>query len=624
MRIPLFSHAFARLRKHAESKLRVQLSIMYVLMVLVFLVTAVGLSYRRSVLAVEREMTASNDKLAALLSMQVEDYFKQVNNVFFQFCLKDDLISLLNEWQATVDPSRRLLLRANILNRQLFELVYMLPSVYSVAYCDNRTGSIMVRNRHRAAFYQDAAHMPQGWFGELVERARTHPGQLVYLVPHPYAPVAPLRDFSESVISFAKEVRNPLRLRERLGVIVVSVDSSELERIAFDIHSSPEAIRVVLDSDGRVLFSSHSECVEPGGLWPDGINGSEPRTTQPQTIHVASGDYLVFGGNTSASQYPTRILIPENELYTVSRQILYQNLLILAATLVFAFIGIGVISYRISHPLEVITDKFIQMAAGDLNQEVESKRNDEIGRLSLAFNQLASRMRRLVYQEYEARLKEQDAQMKALQFQMDPHCIYNSLQLISSLATLKGAEDIRTVACGLGNLIRYTMDTRANVVSLRQELEYVRDYLGILKMRYGERLAFTLDVEEGLREISVLKLTLQPIIENAIVHGMKNDSSERMRVSVRGYRSGEYAILEVADNGCGIASDRLSSIRMGLCQDGTGFYSPEDNLGLKNLLARIRIFYQGRGSLRIDSDEGQGTTVTLVIPVIHCKEGAQD
>ena len=211
-----------------------------------------------------------------------------------------------------------------------------------------------------------------------------------------------------------------------------------------------------------------------------------------------------------------------------------------------------------------------------------------------------------------AQLSVKEAELKALQAQINPHFLYNTLDSIQWLAVLQGAEDIqKTIQC-LGQLLRHSLDRKSVIVNVSKELEQIRSYLFIQKMRYGEKLSYRINMEPGVLDFELPKLVLQPIVENAILHGVEPKAGGG-RVSIEGWlHKGDQAIIEITDDGVGMAEDALSQLNASLRSELEG--GAQQHLGLANVHKRLEFFFGEGFGLTIDSRAGAGSRVRMRIP----------
>jgi two-component system sensor histidine kinase YesM len=289
-----------------------------------------------------------------------------------------------------------------------------------------------------------------------------------------------------------------------------------------------------------------------------------------------------------------------------------------------------VLGRRVTKPVTVITQKIKGISEGeaDLSSKLDVDSNDEIGELSYYFNTFVSKVRNLKEVERrEIEVQLRDAQMNALQAQINPHFLYNTLETVRFMIATKDDRAVRIVQ-NLADLFRISIGKGERYVQLKRELEHVRLYVSIQEMRYPDRFAVRIHADPRIGELYILKFVLQPLVENAVHHGLSGVERGGLveivaRVEDAGERAGngehaqwqetqEMLKISVRDNGCGMDSERLNAVRQQL--SGT---SRTRSVGLANVNERVRLHFGEPYGLRLSSSPNAGTTAELSLPVMR-------
>ncbi|WP_150275829.1 cache domain-containing sensor histidine kinase [Paenibacillus tepidiphilus] len=283
---------------------------------------------------------------------------------------------------------------------------------------------------------------------------------------------------------------------------------------------------------------------------------------------------------------------------------------IVAITVFFLFLSMFLVMIVLKNVvlrIRKLGNRMSDVAEGDFNVMVKSRSRDEVGDLEEMFSEMAGRLGSLVDMLSSAKLKEKESSFQALQAQINPHFIYNSLSLLQWRALDQGdAVQVEAIEA-LTTFYRLALDNKSNVTLIRSEIEHVRAYLDIQQMRYPERVRVVWELEEPVMELYAIKMILQPIVENVYIHGRIYTVPEAcISISVR--RAGGMIRFAVKDNGTGIDADTLALIRKGeKAGKGNGY-------GLMNIQERLTLYFGDAGRLRIDSEPGQGACVTIELP----------
>jgi two-component system sensor histidine kinase YesM len=238
---------------------------------------------------------------------------------------------------------------------------------------------------------------------------------------------------------------------------------------------------------------------------------------------------------------------------------------------------------------------------------------DEITELGMSFNIMIGKIKELL----DSKIKEQEnlkkAELRALQAQINPHFLYNTLDTIIWMAESKKTDQVVKIVSALSNFFRISLSKGMDWITIGEEVERIKSYLTIQKMRYRDILDFKIEVEKDVAENTILKLILQPLVENALYHGIKN-KRQGGTINIRARRMGDNEVLlEVEDDGIGFTPEKLAQLRAEL-EDDSGDFKMESGFGIGNVNNRIRLYYGRSYGVSIRSEYNTGTCVTLVIP----------
>ncbi len=319
------------------------------------------------------------------------------------------------------------------------------------------------------------------------------------------------------------------------------------------------------------------------------------------------GEYVLFEVNQAASQY--QIMHDGLERW----EVFYVVLLVTAIG--FSFAAAWAISRSIYIPIKRLHDVTTTITKDDLQVLVTRKNADEIAELGLSFNIMIGKIRELL----AAKMKEQEslkkAELRALQAQINPHFLYNTLDTIIWMAETQQTEQVVQLVSALSSFFRISLSKGRDWITIGEEIERTRSYLTIQKMRYRDILDFRIEVDDAVANNTILKLILQPLVENALYHGIKNKrSGGEIIVRARQHGDGQI-VLEVEDNGIGFTPERLEHVRAQI-DDDSDEIRLESGFGIDNVNKRVKLLYGRQYGLSIESAHQVGTRVTLVIPAI--------
>ena len=393
-----------------------------------------------------------------------------------------------------------------------------------------------------------------------------------------------------------------------LGWLFIVFDRDQFDLLLQDLRTVLNT-EIAMDDGELLLYDTMS-----GG--PDAVNrlraaavSSSAPPKERRRAESISGDYRIENLGIRVTFFDDMKGVESNirALSTMTGTVIFITvLIILAASFLF--------SETIVRPVTRLHKNLVRVKEGDYTVRVHVETRDEVGDLCDAFNGMAEEIDRLVNRVYSVELKEKEAAIKALQAQINPHFLYNTLDMIKSMAELYGALQVSEMIMALSKLFRYATHTDGVLVTIREELENLSSYMTIVNARFGGRIAFAVKVPEELLAEPIVKVCLQPLVENSISHGLgRGRSGGRIAVTVK--KEDGIMTVTVEDNGGGIQPERLSEIRGRLeRRERVEEESGRGNVGLKNIHDRIRLYYGDAYGIVIDSFPGKGTVVTLSYP----------
>lgn len=290
--------------------------------------------------------------------------------------------------------------------------------------------------------------------------------------------------------------------------------------------------------------------------------------------------------------------------------------LILALTsMLLSFLLARYFSIKLTNPIRILKEKTYEVTNGNLQAHIPPLGNDEIGELGVCINKMLCHIQTLIQEKYEFELREKEFQIQTLQAQIHPHFLYNTLETISCFAENEGIDSISTIAMNLADLYRYSINASNKLVPLSEELENIQNYLSIMKIRYTDRLKTIYNIDESTLDTPIMKLTLQPIIENAIYHGLENIRTDGC-LSINVTKEGDHVNILISDNGAGMNPQQLNDLRLQL---HTGLFNEAaqrtKHIGIGNVYYRLKLRFGDKCRMKIDSVLGKGTSVSIILPL---------
>jgi two-component system, sensor histidine kinase YesM len=420
------------------------------------------------------------------------------------------------------------------------------------------------------------------------------------------------RQEGEKILSIGSAIIHPVT-RTTLGIIILKMDINIVSRYFKDFQIAKAVSFSIYSSNRDRLFSSTDFPVKHADFhYLDTVFG-RPRGSLVQEI---DGQKMLTVFETSQETgLKTVGFAPVREIMKGANQIMMVVILCLALWVVIAVLLFLFISERLTQPIRSIMQRFKEAAAGNLDVRVEPRSGDEVAELGNSFNRMVAEIKNLMLRVILEHEDLKRTELKLLQAQINPHFLYNTLDTIVWMAEGGQKEKVVSLVKSLSNFFRVSLSKGREWVPISEELSHVRSYLEIQKLRYEDILDFTIEVEDSILGGWVPKIILQPIIENALYHGVKS-RRHRGRISLCGARGAQGSIVfRVADNGVGMSAEKLADVRKNI-REGSRDGHPDNGFGLANVNERLRLAFGEPYGVAITSLPDEGTSVILTMPEI--------
>lgn len=453
-------------------------------------------------------------------------------------------------------------------------------------------------------------------------------GEMVWLGVKPTS----LVDQAEKrpVFAFGRQLYD-LHEHRPIGLVIVEVDPKPIVSGLANLSLSPRSEVFIAGGEGR-LIASNTESPSAASAWT-GLSGAALAEREVR-VEQANGQLVVVSHPVMADWQVVSVT-PDADLNVEQNQMKRFLLLVISVLVVVSTLLATFVSRTLSSPLKRLIHQMKQVELGNFRGQLHVRSYAEINILVASFNQMVRRMDELIERIKAASISEKNAQLLALQSQVNPHFLYNTLDMIYWMLDEKGNDRLGNVVLALSNMFRYSSRwEQAAEVTLREELEQVGHYLTILQARLDGRLTVEMAVDSCWDDIPLPKMTLQPLIENAVKHGLEPlNRPGALRVSAEA--SDGLLRLAIADNGRGIAPEALAALRRELTRGeikpaaasggparGAGRSGPAPRgagIGLCNVHRRLRLLLGEAYGLELESRTDGGTTVIVTLPLPAAK-----
>ncbi|CAM4336185.1 sensor histidine kinase [Paenibacillus alkaliterrae] len=388
---------------------------------------------------------------------------------------------------------------------------------------------------------------------------------------------------------------------KNIGQLLVYYNSSRIEQELASYGEQLKGYILVLGPEGEVLFDSSNNYY--GALYP--------YTDQIETLHgtaMLEKESYVTTLTQNQAGYLIVGIAPKDEVAAAYRGLKQTIMLISAICIIVVLLVPTLVVVNFAKRTNKIIRFMRKVETGDLSARIQDEKEDELGQISRSFNDMLDELTRHIDRVYKAEIKQKHTELAALQARVNPHFLYNTLEVIRMRAVSQGAKDVGEMIYSLSVLFKSFVQPKG-VNTLKDELETSRLYLELFRIRYKDKLSYAIESDEQLSDKMIMKMALQPIIENYVVHGLEPRRADN-RITISVLQEEGRIRVQVADNGTGIDEEKLESIRQSLD-------SPEESgesFGLRSVHERLKLLYGSGYGLEIESEKGIGTIVTIAVP----------
>lgn len=409
------------------------------------------------------------------------------------------------------------------------------------------------------------------------------------------------------VFCLGRAIKNLDRRNEIIGVLIMEFDPEPIQSFLAQVDFHTSSSTLIVDKDNKIVADSKgTRLMQPSGL-------KLPASSNGVITHMLNGkEMMAVFDQTELNDWKLVGMAPIQELIRDSSEIgVYTFYLVIGFTIVAIALAFAVAKHM-HKPVSVLLRSMRRAREGDFDVQIEDRRSDEFGMLYHSFNTMVTRIKNLIEEVYIQKLLKKETQLKMMASQINAHFLYNTLDSIHWISRIYKADEISTMIFGLSKYLRISLSEGKDFVTVRESVELLESYLSIQKVRYQDKFEVNMNVDPAIQHNRVLKFVFQPLVENAIYHGLENKrGGGRLDISWRS--DGQILYFEVEDDGIGIEPGKMAELLEVLESEET---ASEHNFALKNINTQIKLAYGKEYGLRIDSTPDAGTKVTMVIPLI--------
>ncbi len=423
-----------------------------------------------------------------------------------------------------------------------------------------------------------------------------------------------LSDIDGDQIYFMKNIIDKL---ENRGILLIGKDAYSLARMLDNSRLNEYSSVFILDDETGHIIEGESNYYSsetiPANVFTEAFAFQEP----VRIVNFFGKKHVVFAQRLSLfglmRNLIVLILIPLSSIY---KEVVLLNFItygVIAISICAMLSLIYLVTQRIVRPIIIINEKMTAVQMGQFETQSDIDRKDEIGQLSRGFNVMVHNLEEYIQEIKEEEKFKSQLEMRILQSQIRPHFIRNTLNTIRWMAEIKGARNISRALTSFSRLIDYTIAGTSALVPVREELTYLDEYLFLQNIRFQNKFVVDMDIDNAILDFLILKLSIQPVVENSIIHGFSHKSG-RGELRIQGKQENSQVTFTIIDNGVGM--DTATVQRILDESEPTDSFQQHNAIGLANIQKRMRLHFGKNYSIRVESEKGIGTKVFLPFPVL--------
>jgi two-component system sensor histidine kinase YesM len=567
-------------------------------LIVVTITVIAWMSYHLSTDAVKKNSRDYTYQLMGQVSSNIDSYMNYMDNISRMVLSSYDIKEYLLK-QIYLGETRKEELKQKI-SFQLSTVLSTRKDISSILIFGTN-GEIIPYNE-KIKLNKNVNPMEQSWYKKAIEAK----GKVVISSAHEQNMI--LNDYNQ-VISLSLELSSEVG-SEKLGVLLVDLNYSVISDICNKIKLGNKGYVFIVDGQGNIVYHPDQQMIAnnqktelisevmrtPGSSFVT----AEGRNSRMYTIKTSQSTGWKIVGVT----YVDDLVSNKHELKT-------YTLLGGIAFLIIAVLLSIMLSLRISKPIKHLESSMKEVERGNFDIQVDIQSTNEIGHLSARFNRMTTEIKELMLQNVKEQELKRKSELQVLQAQINPHFLYNTLDSIIWMAECSKSKEVILMTASLAKLFRLSISKGQELISISNEIEHIKSYLTIQKMRYKSKLDFEINVDKNILPYKVTKIILQPLVENAIYHGIRNKEGIGT-IQITGIRKENGILLQVIDNGLGISQEEIQNIyrKDRTSEDGSG-------IGVQNVDLRIKLHYGEQYGLHFESEIGVGTTVSVWLPIIE-------
>jgi len=584
------------LKFYKDLSIKKKLLLAFYIQIIIPMIFMGFLSYRSSEETVKRiSMNYAQDMLQ-MIELRFQDFINNVNVISQDLLYDKKIYNILNQERGVnplIDYEAE-----NEISNTIKKIVLSRPEVQSIAIISNKEKFFYADDNSRSSSIKTI--LP---YADILKKARQHEGKATWYTDS--------EDGSVNYIYLVRTIYNQDDFSE-IGLQVILVKKEFLETVYKGLTKSMQNIVIVSDKYELIASRNSEDWFVHSGRLKNLQNERDSRIDNDLKAMVSHTTIIDTG-------WKVITYIPLSELFldanALGRKIIVFSIItVLILSMFNLAIAMGFIN-----PINRLVKGMKMVQKDNRIVYIDDERNDEIGFLNQTFNEMSREINHLVTWVYREQITRKEAELKALQSQINPHFLFNTLESINWMAQLNNVPEISKIVTDLSDLMEAGIGREDRLITVEEEFRYSDKYISLLKARFEDKIEFKKEILNGAGEVKIPRLLIQPLVENAVYHGIERLRGKG-RISLKAFIEGDILVIIVMDSGPGIGGAELSALNRMLSMDNDSYFKTlagkhRKSIGIENVNRRIKLFYGDRYGVKIESEQGSFTRVIVNIPL---------
>ena len=565
-------------------------------------------SFKNSEEIISKKSLAYSNDIISLIELRLQDTLRNMNKVtqelatdsrIYSALLSDDNESKLNNYEMTSQ-----------LKNVFLNIVLTRPEVESICIVTNKRKFYTYDSNSTDTNIKSTVMQN---YTKIINTAKSSNNKLAWFL-----------DSKDSVVQGAYVVKLIYDKDDftEIGMMVVQINKSFLETVLQGLETEVMQNTAVLSEDDEIIISKDATNANGYEKVISSIAESKNTLAEKKIKFYEDPNKKLFIAYTALTEPNWRIVtyIPLKQLYSDVNSLRDRILILCICMMLFLGVTSILVSIDFLKPIKKLVKAMERMSIDNIkNSYIEVDRTDELGFLHKTFNNMAKEIDHLVNWIYREQLTRKEAEIKALQSQINPHFLFNTLESINWMARLNNVPEISDTVSDLSSLLEASIGRDDKLITMEEEFIYIDKYINLLKRRFDDRITLIKEIDPTVLYLTIPRLLIQPLIENAVQHGIENNRSNGI-ITLTAKMNEDNITIEVIDNGSGISNEDLIRLNKGLEMDNATYFKTfgskkSKSIGIENVNRRIKLFYGENYGVKIESKQHIYTKVSVILPV---------